>query len=130
MDVGTGAQWAAVATALGVAIWGAFYRRDQKAIDDLSGEFKEGRKDITRLFERVDGMESRLARVENEIEHLPTQKELHALATAVATLQATVTAKLDALIDNVKTISRQYQRAEERAIEAEQRAAAAEARAK
>jgi hypothetical protein len=127
MDWGTAAQWAAVCTALVISIWARLDSKDQKAIDSLTAEIKDQRKDTARLFERVDGQESRLARIETEVEHLPTQKELHALATAVATLNATVTAKLDALIDNVKTISHQYQRAEERAIDAEARAAKAEA---
>ncbi len=119
MDWGTAGQWAGVAAAIIIAVWGAMSRRNDKAIDEL-------KLDRNTLFQRVDGVERAVAVIQADIEHLPTREEMHGLELKIVTVDG----KLDAVLDKIGTLIAQNQRAEERVIDAERAAAAAEKKAR
>lgn len=126
VDWGTAAQWAGVMTAIAIAIWGALSKRDDKRLDGLNGDICELKADRTTLFVRVDKIERDVAVIRSEVEHLPTKEEMHELELKIVMLNG----KMDTLIDKVSTLVAQYARAEERVLEAELRANAAEKREK
>jgi len=122
MDWGTAGQWAGVIAAITIAIWGAMSKRNDKQIEGLGKEIGELKSDRSTLFKRVDGIDRQLARVESEIEHLPTKDEMHDLEMKVVGIDG----KMDAMLDKIGTLIGQNARAEERVIEAERRANEAE----
>ncbi|MBY6244122.1 DUF2730 family protein [Methylosinus sp. Sm6] len=110
MDWGTAAQWAGTAAALAIAVWSRFSNRSD---DDVKGM----QSDLRRLFERVDGVEVRIGKIEVEVEHLPTKDEVHAIDVKITTLDARVAA----MIERVNTLINLYERAQDRLAEAERK---------
>lgn len=108
IDWGTVGQWAGVAAAIAIAIWGAMSSRNEKAIDEL-------RMDRNLLFSRIDNVERDVAAMKVEIKHLPTNDDLHALDVKVTRIET----KFDSLLDKLDTLIAQYERAEDRALQAE-----------
>ncbi|MGA8170929.1 MAG: DUF2730 family protein [Methylocystis sp.] len=133
IDWGTAGQWAGVCAAIVIAVWGAMSKRNEKEIDGLSKalvdvkagvdkDINELRSDRNKLFGRVDDIDIKLARVESDIEHLPTKDEMHELEMKVVGIDG----KMDAMLDKIGTLIGQNARAEDRVIEAERRASDAE----
>ncbi|WP_210332649.1 DUF2730 family protein [Methylosinus sp. H3A] len=115
MDWGTAAQWAGTATAIGLGVWAAFSKKSDKALEGVERDVHGAQSDLRRLFERVDGVEVRLGKIEVEVEHLPTKDEFHQLHTEITKLDA----KFDSVLYKLDTLVSQYERAEARAIQAE-----------
>lgn len=115
MDWGTAAQWAGTATAISLGVWAAFSKKSEKALEGLEHDVHGVQSDLRRLFERVDGVENRVGKIEVEVEHLPTKDEFHQLHTQITKLDA----KFDSVLYKLDTLVAQYERAEDRAIQAE-----------
>lgn len=115
MDWGTAAQWVGTATAVALGVWANFSKKSDKALDGLTENVKGVQGDLRRLFERVDGVEGRVGKIEVEVEHLPTKDEFHQLHTQLTKLDA----KFDSVLYKIDTLVAQYERAEDRAIQAE-----------
>ncbi len=122
MDWGTAGQWAGVLTAIAISIWGAMSKRNEREIQVLRDEIGDLKKDRNDLFKRVDHMGVQLARIEADLEHLPTKDEMHDIEMKVVGIDG----KMDAMLDKIVTLIGQNARAEERVIEAERRANDAE----
>jgi hypothetical protein len=110
MDWGTAAQWAGTGTAIVIAVWGGFLRRNDQDVKGMQS-------DLRRLFERIDVAEVRLGKIEVEVEHLPTKNEVHAIDSKIVGLDARVVA----MIDRVNTLINLYERAQDRLAEAERK---------
>ena len=121
-DWGPAGQWAGVLTAIAISIWGAMSKRNEREIQALRDEIGELKKDRNDLFKRVDHIDVQLARIEADLEHLPTKDEMHDLEMKVVGIDG----KMDAMLDKIGTLIGQNARAEERVIEAERRASDAE----
>ena len=81
-------------------------RKNEAAIDGV-------RPDISRAFERIDGAEQRLARVENELAHLPNKDMVHALQLGMSELKG----QMAALVERVTPIARSIDRVEQSLME-------------
>lgn len=110
MDWGTAAQWAGTAAALVIAVWSRFSNRSDQDVKGIQS-------DLRRLFERVDGVEGRVGKIEVEIEHLPTKDEFHALDSKITGLAS----KFDAMAERINTLVALYERAQDRLAEADKR---------
>lgn len=84
----------------------AVIRKNEAAIDGL-------RPDIGRGFERIDSAEQRLARVENELAHLPNKDMVHALQLGMSELKG----QMAALVERVTPIARSIDRVEQSLME-------------
>ena len=84
----------------------AVIRKNEAAIDGV-------RPDISRAFERIDGAEQRLARVENELAHLPNKDMVHALQLGMSELKG----QMAALVERVTPIARSIDRVEQSLME-------------
>lgn len=123
-DWGNLAQIAvAVVSILGFAtsLWAARAKRFDDQIKAISKAFEEQvaaiRADIGRSFERTDGAEQRLARVENELAHLPNKDMVHALQLGMSELKG----QMAALVERVTPIARSIDRVEQSLIERAER---------
>lgn len=84
----------------------AIVRKNEALVDGL-------RPDIARAFERIDGSEQRIARVENELAHLPNKDMVHALQLGMSELKG----QMAALVERVTPIARSIDRVEQSLIE-------------
>ena len=84
----------------------AVIRKNESAVDGL-------RPDIARAFERIDRAESCIARVENELAHLPNKDMVHALQLGMSELKG----QMATLVERVAPIARSIDRVEQSLIE-------------
>lgn len=92
-DWGNGAQITSAgvaALAFFMSIFAIFRQRGEKDISDL-------RSDQARIFHRLDEIDQRVAKVEVEIEHVPTKDQLHALDVKITAQGATLTSILSTM---------------------------------
>jgi uncharacterized coiled-coil protein SlyX len=101
LEWGTVAQWlggSASLFAVIISVKAMMSRPHEEKLEAINTKLSDIderiRAEDARLFERLDGLESRLARVEVEIDHLPSKERLHELDKNVARL----TSKLDVLV--------------------------------
>ncbi len=71
------------------------------------------RADVARSFQRIDGTEQRLARVENELAHLPNKDMVHSLQLGMERLQG----QMAALVERVTPLARSVDRVEQSLLE-------------
>jgi len=134
IEWGSIAQWVGPWVSSGVAIfiasWAAFRQHDQKTIDDMKARVDRlrtemradaaaMRADIGRVFERQDRSDQRLSAVEIEVEHLPTQTEMHQLAVKVTEIAATIQARFEAIGGKLDLVIQQNERAQDRLADKE-----------
>lgn len=105
--LGTLAQWAGVAAAIIIAIYGAARSDNKGEIAALSRKLDAAEKkaeeqqakafaaidhDIGRVFERVDADGQRITRIEGELRHMPSKDDVANLKVAVAEIKGDVKA--------------------------------------
>lgn len=77
---------AAVAAFATLGLW-AKSRLGSSATDEAAEAREKRDEKIDHIGQRVDKFDARLARVESDIEHLPTREEFHKVQLAMATMQ-------------------------------------------
>lgn len=80
----------AALVALIISIFSIFRQRNEKDVSEL-------RADQGRIFQRLDEIDQRVAKVEVEIEHVPTKDQLHALDVKITAQGATLTSILSTM---------------------------------
>ncbi|MFT4099118.1 MAG: DUF2730 family protein [Rhodoblastus sp.] len=120
MEFGNFAQIASAALGFigfATAVWSSRTKRFDDKIAALAtkGETADSalRADIARSFQRIDGTEQRLARVENELAHLPNKDMVHSLQLGMERLQG----QMAALVERVTPLARSVDRVEQSLLE-------------
>jgi hypothetical protein len=115
IDWGTAPQWISGVVsfmAFGVSLRAMSTKASDDKIDALKSDIGDVKASITsldkrvlsedaRIFERQDEAESRLARLETELQHLPTKDSLHAIEVKL-TEQGTMLRALMATLDRLQ----------------------------
>lgn len=102
IDLGTLAQWGGVALSLAALLRAESAARSKKLDERLERVLA----DLSRAFNRIDVTETRVERIQADIEHLPSKDFVHEMQLSQAKLEGAVSTLNERMTPMVRSLDR------------------------